>query len=499
MPAVLAIGTVLGDTYRLERMLGEGGMGAVYEAAHLRLERRFAIKVLIPEVARNQAALKRFEREARVTSSLGHPHIVEVIDFNTSEDGHPYLVMERLEGESLAERLTRRVRLELPEVSSILRQATSALQAAHERQIIHRDLKPENIFLCRRGALDDYVKLLDFGLSKVLGAQSELTQVGSLLGSPSYMSPEQAEERADQVDARSDLYSLATVAFEMLTGEVPFSAQTIPSLLYKIAHEPPPSLLSARPDLSQELDDVLQIALRKRREERHATIAELWQALATCFEREAVKYVERTEIHHTAWPEAVAPEETTIPREPVPPPLQAPAESTGARPAVRSPAGQRSAPRSRAAVLGLAGGAILVGAGLGHLLLGGAPTTSARLDAGLRPSGERSRPDLTPVQPPDPGVPDAAVPPDSLRSSDRGRRLKPVPVAGVKDGWLRVGASRKLDVYLDGGKRLETPLLIKLSPGRRQVVLVDRSTGKRFTHQVVIRPGQVAAVQQRVE
>jgi eukaryotic-like serine/threonine-protein kinase len=301
------IGTVLNDTYRLERLLGKGGMGKVYEASHQRLERRFAVKLLVPEAAADEVALSRFHREARITSGLGHPHIVEVVDFNTTEDGEPYIVMEQLEGESLDDRLERDTRLDLPTVASIVRQATSALHVAHEKGVVHRDLKPQNLFLCRRGSRDDYVKLLDFGISKVLGSSSVLTRTNALVGSPGYMSPEQAEEQAEDVDVRCDVYGMGTLIFEMLTGAPPFTASSVPSLLYKIVHQDPPDLCELRPDLPEDVGRVVAIALGKRPEERYGSIEELWQAFSEALEGAKVAYIDRTRVQHTAWPEQARP------------------------------------------------------------------------------------------------------------------------------------------------------------------------------------------------
>jgi serine/threonine protein kinase len=301
------IGTVLNDTYRLERLLGKGGMGKVYEASHLRLDRRFAVKLLVPEAAADEVALSRFHREARITSGLGHPHIVEVIDFNTTKGGKPYIVMEQLEGESLDDRLERDTRLDLPIVASIVRQATSALHVAHEKGVIHRDLKPQNLFLCRRGSRDDYVKLLDFGISKVLGSSSVMTRTNALVGSPGYMSPEQAEEQAEDVDVRCDVYGMGTLIFEMLTGAPPFTASSVPSLLYKIVHQDPPDLCELRPEVPDDVGRVVAIALGKRPEERYGSIEELWQAFSEALEGAQIAYIDRTRVQHTAWPEQAAP------------------------------------------------------------------------------------------------------------------------------------------------------------------------------------------------
>jgi len=293
------IGQVLHDTYRVERLLGEGGMGAVYEASHLRLARRFAVKVLFPAVASNPEALARFKREATITSELHHPHIVEVIDFYHMSDGTPYLVMELLEGQDLATRIQRTGRLELLEVASILRQAASGLQAAHQHGIVHRDLKPQNIFLCRRGERDNFVKVVDFGISKVLGSQSAMTRTGALMGTPFYMAPEQAEQRASEVDLRTDVYAMGVILHEMLAGQVPFSADSIPSLLYLIVHKDPPALQSLRPDVPESIERVIQKAMRKRPDDRYQSMGVLSREFISALE--VRDFDEPTEDRKTRW------------------------------------------------------------------------------------------------------------------------------------------------------------------------------------------------------
>jgi len=293
------IGQVLHDTYRIERLIGEGGMGAVYEAAHLRLVRRFAIKVLFPAVAAHPEALTRFRREAEITSALGHPHIVDVTDFYNMPDGTPYLVMELLDGEDLAGRLQRGPRLELREVASMLRQAASGLQAAHQQGIVHRDLKPSNIFLCRRGERDNFVKIVDFGISKVLSSQSAMTKTHAMMGTPFYMAPEQAEQRAAEVDVRTDVYAMGTILYEMLAGRPPFLADSIPSLLYLIVHKDPPSIRSVRADVPEAVEHVIQKAMRKLPGERYGSIGEVWRDFASALDMR--DFDEPTEDRQTRW------------------------------------------------------------------------------------------------------------------------------------------------------------------------------------------------------
>ena len=272
------IGQVLQNTYRVDRLIGKGGMGMVFGASHVRLTRKYAVKLLNPAVVASSEALRRFQQEAEITNSLGHPHVLEVFDFNHTPDGIPYIVMELLEGETLSTRITRLGKLDFHQVMSIFRQVASALHAVHTQGIIHRDLKPDNIFLCKREGQDDFVKVVDFGISKVLGADSNLTGTHALLGSPYYMAPEQAEQRSADVDVRTDVYGMGVIVYMMLSGRAPFDGASLPVLLYNVVHSAPPSLRLIRPEVPQGVEDALMVALRKDRDHRYQTIEEFWQA-----------------------------------------------------------------------------------------------------------------------------------------------------------------------------------------------------------------------------
>jgi serine/threonine-protein kinase len=276
------IGTVLVDgSYRVDGLVGEGGMGAVYQATHLRLAKRVAVKVMARELASNAEALARFHREAMVTSGLGHPHIVQVLDFSTAPTGEPFLVMEFLEGEDLDHRLRRVGRLPATQVVHIVKQVASALAATHAKTIVHRDLKPANIYLLEVAGETDFVKVLDFGISKVRAATTKLTQATSVMGTPNYMSPEQAMGRVDEIDERTDLWALACIAWECLSGAGPFVGESVPSILIQVVHEPPQALLPKVAGLRPQVEEVLLRALAKDKNDRFASVNDFAQALET--------------------------------------------------------------------------------------------------------------------------------------------------------------------------------------------------------------------------
>ncbi len=255
-------GVMVGE-YRIEGQLGEGGMGRVYAATHPVIAKRAAIKVLHPELSVNAQAVERFVQEARSVNQIGHPNIVDIFAFGALPDGRSYFVMEWLRGESLRERMSRGW-IPIPEVHQILDTIAVALAAAHENGIVHRDLKPDNVFLVEIKGTAPQVKLLDFGIAKLLGGEdhrSERTRTGNLLGTPAYISPEQA--RGYAVDHRTDIYALGGVAFEMLTGEVPFPSDNAADMIARHLHEEPPFASHRNAQLSPELDQLLRAMLAK--------------------------------------------------------------------------------------------------------------------------------------------------------------------------------------------------------------------------------------------
>ncbi|MFO0559240.1 MAG: serine/threonine-protein kinase [Polyangiales bacterium] len=276
----IAPATLIANRYRVARKLGAGGMGAVYEAVQEGLGRKVALKVLLPAYAENPEAVARFQREAQAAASLGHPNIVTVTDFG-SDAGLVFLVMEFLAGASLAQVIERERSLAQGRSAWIASQVLSALAVAHHAGIVHRDMKPDNVFLTEVSGVRDVVKVLDFGIARFTeqhGNNSKLTSTGAVLGTPAYMSPEQARGRA--VDARTDLYSVGVMLYEMLTGSLPFQATNYHALLFAILEETPPALATVRQDLHPALVSVVERAMARDLGTRFQTAEEFRAALA---------------------------------------------------------------------------------------------------------------------------------------------------------------------------------------------------------------------------
>jgi serine/threonine-protein kinase len=284
-PTAPLVGQVIAGRYEVVQLIGEGGMGQIYEVQHLRLRRSFAMKKLEREYAKNPEALARFHREADAVARLRHPHIVAITDWETLEDGSPCIIMEYLAGRDLAERIDRTGQLPWSFVGRIADQVMSALSAAHRAGVVHRDLKPSNIFLVDTGPDEWWVKLLDFGLSKVKDAGHFQTTTGDqMFGTPAYMSPEQARGRSAEIGPPSDVWAMAVVLYQMATARLPFEADSPMSMMYRICHEHYDPIRRYRADTSDALVSLLDRALCRDLDERIATIdefrAEMRDALA---------------------------------------------------------------------------------------------------------------------------------------------------------------------------------------------------------------------------
>jgi len=277
----LAPGTVLADTYRIERTVGKGGMGEVYQATHARLSGLYAVKLLLREVGQADEVMRRFKQEAEITSRLRHPNIVQVIDFAQMPDGTPFMVMEFLNGRDLAAELREIPRLPIVRAVDILEQVATGLSAAHAENIVHRDLKPANIFLTPLpGSRRELAKIVDFGISKVRAVTGGLTRTQTVIGTPQYMAPEQARGQVREIDARTDQFALGAIAYEMLAGHPPFEGDDVSAILYQIVHETPPSLVSMGMHDLGPVDAAIRRAMSKNRMDRYPSVMDFVQALA---------------------------------------------------------------------------------------------------------------------------------------------------------------------------------------------------------------------------
>jgi serine/threonine-protein kinase len=272
------VGQVIQERFRVEKKLGQGGMGAIYLAEHLLLKKRVAIKCLHAGLASNPDVVRRFKNEAVAASSIGHPNIVEVMDMGRFDDGTFYMVLEYLEGRDWQEDLDAVGPESVHRVAHIGVQVCAALGAAAKKGIVHRDLKPENIFLVRRHGDDAFVKVLDFGISKILDGSGGATKTGELMGTPYYMAPEQVLGDRE-ITHLADIYALGVIFFQALCGSVPFDGNALAQIIMKIATEPPPSVAGRAPDTPQALEQLILRMMAKDPATRPQTFHEVAAAL----------------------------------------------------------------------------------------------------------------------------------------------------------------------------------------------------------------------------
>ncbi|MBN2197405.1 MAG: serine/threonine protein kinase [Polyangiaceae bacterium] len=277
----LLVGAIVAGKYRVDELIGRGGMGGVYRATNTAIGKRVALKFLYREAAFDRDAVARFQREAEAASAVESAHIVEIFDSGNTDDGRPFLVMELLRGEDLRHRLAREGRLPPRDAVRIAAQVARALRRAHEAGIVHRDLKPDNVFLCERDDDPMFVKIVDFGISKVFhreGNANALTRRGVVLGTAFYMSPEQAQAVPD-VDGRTDLFSVGAILYEAITGQPPHTGVTYESVLIDICTKDAPPIRDLSPEVSAPLAQVVHRALARDRARRFQTASELYSAL----------------------------------------------------------------------------------------------------------------------------------------------------------------------------------------------------------------------------
>ncbi len=414
----IAIGQIIDGKYRVTAQIGEGGMGAVYAGEHLKLHRKVAIKTLHPAVSQDPQVVTRFEREAQAAGRIGNDHILEVFDIGELPGGDRYMVMEFLDGEAMNTRLARLQRLTPQQIYPLVKQMLEGLAAAHAAGIVHRDLKPANVFILREKAgVRDYVKIIDFGISKfkTLGNDASQTRTGTIIGTPAYMSPEQARGLRE-ADARSDIYAVGIIMYEAATGRVPFEGASTNDLLFKIFLNEVPPIASVAPDVDPAFGSLVMKALAKDPNDRFASSDEFVASLdAWARTGSGVHLPKPTDPTNTILEGPRAPRPSGI----TAPPGMAPTVGAWEEARTASPATQtRTRPRAPiAAGIGILFLALLAGGALyklgakpdGGLAAGPQVAGASAASAGTSPGARMALPSSATVDAPPPATSAAAA------------------------------------------------------------------------------------------
>ena len=447
-------GEILAGKYKVERVLGVGGMGVVVAAQHVQLEEHVAIKFMLPEALKIPDAVARFLREAKAAARLKSEHVAKVSDVGTLESGSPYMVMEYLEGRDLGQLLQDGGAVPPTEAVDYMLQACEALAEAHSVGIVHRDLKPANLFLANRPGGVAVIKVLDFGISKITspgGKDVRVTGTTTMVGSPTYMSPEQLKSSRD-VDARSDVWALGVTLYELVSGSVPYESDSMPMLCAKILTESPRHVRYANPHLSPELGEVIMKCLLHDLDARWSSVAELANALAPFGTDRGAHWAERASMLLDGSPSLRAPRPGSAPmlarpgsladdRTP-PPPAAPPPGSPGRTATTFQSTGSASARSSKGLVIGAGAAVAIAGVAVAAFLFGsrgrdsaaptrdGAPQVSAAPPPTTPPSAVAPAPDAVASVLVAPAAPSASAAPAASSSA----KAKTKPRSGVPSG-----------------------------------------------------------------
>ena len=498
-------GGVIRGKYRILSKVGQGGMGAVYKALHLAFDELRALKVIAPGILHDQLFVRRFRQEAVITRKLQHPNAVRVDDIDEAEDGRPFIVMEFIQGKSLKKLIEEEGPLRVPRVCSIIKQVASALDAAHRLGMVHRDIKPDNIALIESPE-GELVKVLDFGIAKMkearLGEASgmTLTGMGMVIGTPQYISPEQAMgKRGDELDGRSDLYSLGVVMYEMLTADLPFKAETTMGMLLAHVQQPPRPILTLRPEL-QIPEPIVRLAMRllekdpaQRPPSAKALIEEVEAAekgnapSGARWAKQPTEVTSREEIR--AAPEAVPPvpakgEAAASSLVPAPPPLVQPQVVTPRTPApVVLPAPQPEKQSRWGIWVGIA--ILLVGLGGGgwYILsrrsssLSTTPVSTTSGQGGGTSQQASSQPPAIEQNPPVPESPEGKTPGGQGIQSEAARTASETPASNVNIAPTGTAATAVAKPPAPPKSSGPPILLIEATPGDARVYIDDETVG----------------------